>query len=480
MLRCLAELEGSIVIMKDMTKGSPFGLIIRFVIPLLLGNLLQQLYNIADAAIVGRFLGPGALAAVGATGSVQFLIIGFCLGACSGFCVPIAQRFGAGEHERMRRLLYNSVLLTAVIAAVATIFTVTFCNGIMRILSTPEDIWADTRSYILVIFLGIPFTLMYNLAAGVLRSVGDSRTPFLVLAVSTVSNIFLDIFCIAVLKWGCAGAAIATVASQALSGGLCVWVIIKKYEILHIRAKERRADRRTMRELLMIGVPMGLQFSITAIGSMVLQSANNGLGSVYTSTFTAVSRVKMFAMCPFDAVASGVATFCSQNYGAGNYKRIRTGYKLGIIMVTVYSIVCGVLLGFFGRTACMLFVSSKETQILDLAGTFFRIQAVSFWTLGLLNVSRITTQGLGFTGRATFSGAMEMIARIAVVFLFVPGYGFTGICLGDPMAWVLADLYIVPTTIFVLKKIKRDLSGHETQEHAAAANEQRAALAVSK
>lgn len=206
--------------MKDMTKGNPLGLILRFAIPLLLGNLLQQLYNVADAAIVGRFLGPKALAAVGATSSVQFLIIGFCIGSCSGFCVPIAQRFGARDPKEMRALLYNSYLLTAVIACAATIFCVLFRNGILRILSIPEDIWADTHSYILVIFIGIPFTLLYNLAAGILRAVGDSKTPFLILAVSTISNIILDVFCIACLRWGCAGAAIATVASQALSGVL--------------------------------------------------------------------------------------------------------------------------------------------------------------------------------------------------------------------------------------------------------------------
>ncbi len=460
--------------MKDMTKGSPFGLIIRFVIPMLLGNLLQQLYNVADASIVGRFLGPQALAAVGATASVQFLILGFCLGACSGFCVPIAQRFGAGDHERMRRLLYNSILLTAMIALTATVFCAVFCNGILRILSVPDDIWSDTYAYILVIFLGIPFTLLYNLAAGVLRSVGDSRTPFLVLAVSTVSNVILDIFCIAVLKWGCAGAAIATIVSQAFSGILCTWVIIKKYDILHIRAAERRADRRAMQQLLVIGVPMGLQFSITAIGSMVLQSANNGLGSMYASAFTAAARVKGFAMCPFDAIATGVATFCSQNYGAGNARRIRTGYRLGVLMAVVYGIVSGIFLATLGRTVCLLFLSAQETQILDAAQLYLREGGIFFWILGLLNVSRITVQGLGYTGRAFFSGVMEMIARIGLVALFVPTYGFTAICFADPAAWVAADLYIIPTCLFVLHKVERDLD--ERQLEAAAHSREAHAL----
>lgn len=445
--------------MKDMTKGNPLGLILRFAIPLLLGNLLQQLYNVADAAIVGRFLGPKALAAVGATSSVQFLIIGFCIGSCSGFCVPIAQRFGARDPKEMRALLYNSYLLTAVIACAATIFCVLFRNGILRILSIPEDIWADTHSYILVIFIGIPFTLLYNLAAGILRAVGDSKTPFLILAVSTISNIILDVFCIAYLRWGCAGAAIATVASQALSGVLCMWFIYKKYEMLHLRTEDRKASSSRMAKLLSIGLPMGLQFSITAIGSMVMQSANNGLGSTYASAFTAAARIKVFAMCPFDAVASAVATFCSQNYGASDYRRIRQGFRIGCVTAFSYGVLMGILLILFGRSACLLFLSPDEAEILDFARLYLRWNGYFFPILGLLNVCRITVQGLGRSGRAVFSGVMEMFARTGIVMALVPVHGFFAICLADPAAWVAADLYIIPTCLYVLHQVGRQLSG---------------------
>ena len=307
----------------------------------------------------------------------------------------------------------------------------------------------------------MPFSLMYNFSAGILRSVGDSRTPFLILAGSTVCNICLDVFCIAVLGWGCAGAAIATIASQAFSGILCTWFIYKKYDILHIRADERKADRRRMAELLYIGVPMGLQFSITAIGSMVMQSANNSLGSIYVSAFTAASRIKMFAMCPFDAVASGVATFCSQNYGGGDYKRIRDGYKIGCLMVIIYGVISGAFLILGGRTACRIFLSAGETQILNAAQRYLVLNGYHFWILGLLNVSRITVQGLGFSGRAMFSGVMEMFARIGVVLLLVPATGFGAICRADPAAWIAADLYIIPTCLYVLQKVERELS-HRT------------------
>ena len=438
--------------MKDMTTGRPFTLILRFALPLLLGNILQQLYNVADAAIVGRFLGPKALAAVGATGSVQFLILGFCIGCCTGFCIPLSQSFGAKDERHLRVLLFNSILLTIFLAVLVTSTCVLLCPQILRLLSTPADIWDDTYIYIFVIFLGIPFTLLYNLAAGILRSVGDSRTPFVFLAVSTALNIGLDYFCIAILGWGCAGAAIATIASQALSGILCAAVIIRRYEVLHIREDERRVDREGLASLLMMGVPMGMQFSITAIGSMVLQSANNSLGSLYASAFTAAMRIKMFAMCPFDAVGSAVTTFCSQNYGAGRYSRIREGYRLGAWVNAIYGLMVGVCLIFFGRSLCLIFLPAKEASILDAAARLLSRGGCFFWVLGILNVTRPTVQGLGYSGRVVLCGVMEMIARIGVVAFLMPRYGFGAICLADPAAWIAADLYIIPTCMYIMRK----------------------------
>jgi putative MATE family efflux protein len=445
--------------MKDMTKGSPLKLILLFALPMLLGNLLQQLYNIADAAIVGRFLGAKALAAVGATSSVQFLILGFCIGSCTGFCVPIARQFGAKNYEYLRSLLYNSILLAAGIAVVMTGACTLLTGMILRMLSTPADIWQDTYAYIFVIFAGIPFTLLYNLSAGILRAVGDSRTPFLILAVSAVTNIILDVFCITVLHWGCAGAAIATVASQAFSGLLCTWYIIRKYDVLRLRKEDRRVSAKRIHELILMGIPMGLQFSITAIGSMVMQSANNALGSLYASAFTAGARIKMFAMCPFDALATGVATFCSQNYGAGDYERIRSGYRIGTIVALVYGAISGAFLIFGGRFACLLFLSASETEILDAAARYLRQMGYFYWILGLLNVNRIVVQGLGRSGRAIFSGVMEMFARIAIVVFLVPRLQFGAICLADPAAWLAGDIYIIPTCLLVLSKVKAELSG---------------------
>ena len=439
--------------MKDMTSGNPLKLIIRFALPLLLGNLLQQLYNVADAAIVGHYLGSNALAAVGVTSSVQFLIFGFCIGSCTGFCVPIAQKFGAKDYKRMRSLVYNSILLTILLSVIITAACVILTPAILKFLSTPADIWEDSYIYIIIMFSGIPFTLLYNLSASILRAMGNSRTPFLFLSISTVTNIFLDYYCVAILNWGCAGAAAATVASQAFSGILCAYVLLKKYEILHMMANEKKADRKEMKQLLLMGIPMGLQFSITAIGSMVMQSSNNALGSLYVSAFTAASRIKMFAMCPFDAIATGVATFCSQNYGAGKIARIRKGYHIGTIISVIYGLFAGSLLIIFGKASCLIFLSSTEDTILSAAGLFLNRSGFFFWVLGLLNLNRTAVQGLGYSGRAMISGVMEMIARISVVVLFVPAFGFEAICLADPAAWIAADFYIIPTCLYVLSKL---------------------------
>ena len=445
----------------SMVKGSPLKLMLRFALPLLIGNLLQQTYNIIDAAIVGQILGASALASVGASSSVQFLVLGFCMGSCAGFGVPIAKYFGAGDQKKMRDCVFNGAVLTAAIAVILTTACALLCHFILHILSVPADIYTGAYQYLIVIFLGIPFTLMYNYLSSVLRSVGDSRTPFLFLAFSACLNIILDLFCIAVLHWGCMGAAIATVTAQAVSGILCLVFITKKMPLLHLEQENRKCCGDVEKELLLMGLPTGLQFSITAIGSMVMQSANNGLGSMYATAFTAAARIKMFAMCPFDAIATAVATFCGQNYGAGRADRVETGFHVGTVTAVIYGAVSGAALVLFGRTACLIFLSASEVEILDAAALYLRTLGYFYWVLGLLNVSRITVQGLGYSGRAVFSGVMEMIARSVVALFFVPHFGFTGISAADPTAWIAATLYILPMCLLTIRKVKQELSSRE-------------------
>ena len=437
----------------SMTQGNPLKVMLQFAFPLLIGNLLQQTYNIIDAAIVGQSLGAQALASVGASTSVQFLVLGFCMGSCTGFGIPVAKYFGAGDLKHMKNIIFNGAVLTAVIAVIITVLCTLLCPWILQVLSVQSDIYANAYSYLMIIFLGLPFTLLYNYLSSILRAVGDSRTPFLFLAFSAVLNIFLDLFFILVADWGCAGAAFATIAAQAISGILCLIVIIRRMEVLWLSKENRVVRGDSITELLQMGLPTGLQFSITAIGSMVMQSANNGLGGDYVSAFTAGAKLKQFTMCPFDAIATSVSVFCSQNYGAGKIDRIHKGLRQGIAVGVGYGLFAGLILIFAGRPLSMIFVSKDASGVLDASAKYLRCMGYFYWSLGILNVTRMVTQGLGHSGRAFFSGVMEMIARTIVSLGFVETFGYTAICFADQTAWIAACCYIAPTYLYCLKKI---------------------------
>ena len=436
-----------------MTQGNPLKVMLQFAFPLLIGNLLQQTYNIIDAAIVGQSLGAQALASVGASTSVQFLVLGFCMGSCTGFGIPVAKYFGAGDLKHMKNIIFNGAVLTAVIAVIITVLCTLLCPWILQVLSVQSDIYANAYSYLMIIFLGLPFTLLYNYLSSILRAVGDSRTPFLFLAFSAVLNIFLDLFFILVAGWGCAGAAFATIAAQAISGILCLIVIIRRMEVLWLSKENRVVRGDSITELLQMGLPTGLQFSITAIGSMVMQSANNGLGGDYVSAFTAGAKLKQFTMCPVDAIATSVSVFCSQNYGAGKIDRIHKGLRQGIAVGVGYGLFAGLILIFAGRPLSMIFVSKDASGVLDASAKYLRCMGYFYWSLGILNVTRMVTQGLGHSGRAFFSGVMEMIARTIVSLGFVEAFGYTAICFADQTAWIAACCYIAPTCLYCLKKI---------------------------
>ena len=442
---------------KSMTEGKPLKLILQFAFPLLLGNLFQQTYNIIDAAIVGRVLGANALASVGATSSVQFLILGFCIGCMAGFAVPVAQRFGAGNYHSMRRYIFMSGVLTLGLMAVLSTGCSLLTHQILHLLHTPAAIYDGAYEYILVLFMGMPFTLAYNLLSSILRAVGDSKMPFIFLVIATVVNIVLDLFFIIVLGLGCMGAALATIIAQAVSVVCCLLFIHFRYEMLIPRKEDRYWSWNRAGNLLYIGVPMGLQFSITAIGSMMLQAANNGLGEVYVSAFTAATRIKQFSMSPFDALATGVSTFASQNYGAGKYKRIEKGIHHGVLVGMAYGLFIGVVLFFFGRDLSMIFIKSEEVAVLDAAGYYLRCTSYFWWSLGILNVTRLAIQGLGYSNLAIFSGVTELIVRAVISLFLVPLFAFTAVSFADPMAWVFGALYCgIICTMIVQRILKKD------------------------
>ncbi len=440
---------------KEMTSGAAMPLILRFTLPLLLGNMLQQTYSLVDAAIVGKVLGINALASVGASSSVIFLILGFCNGCGAGFSIPVAQKFGARDYGTMRSLVSTALKVTVVLSVLLAVVTGVFCMDILRMMRTPDSILDGAYIYLLITFIGIPCTFFYNLLSCIIRALGDSRTPFLFLLFSTVLNIVLDLLCIMVLHMGVAGAAVATVFSQGLSAVLCYVYMYRAFDILKGSPAERRFSGRLARTLLYIGVPMGLQFSITAIGSMMLQSSNNALGTACVAAFTAGMRLKMFLMCPLDSLGIAMATYCGQNYGAGKPRRIWEGVRASIVLMLVYSVAVFLLLLPGARYAAMLFVSPSETEILDKTALFIHVESAFFPLLGLLCILRNSIQGTGRTGLAMFSGLSEMVARILVSLLVVPAFGYIGVCFGDPTAWVFACLFLTPTFTVLYRRLVR-------------------------
>lgn len=440
---------------KDMTTGSPMKLILGFSIPMLMGLLFQQLYNLVDTMIVGKLLGVQALAAVGATSSLNFLIIGFCLGVCSGFAIPVAQKFGAGDYVGLRKYVANGVWLSILFSVVMTALTVIFCKPILKIMQTPDDIFQGAYEYIVIIFIGIPVTYLYNMCSSLIRAVGDSKTPVYFLAIASILNIVLDVVLIVNFNMGVAGAAVATVISQGVSGVFCLLFIIKKFDILKPRKEERAWNGQYAAALCNMGVPMGLQFSITAIGSVILQSAVNTLGSSSVAAMTAGSKIGMLFTCPFDALGSTMATYAGQNTGAGRMDRIGEGIKASIFMGSVYSIIALILTYLFSNQIALLFVDQAETAIMSDIRMFLIGNGLFYIPLTLVNTIRYLIQGMGFSKFALLAGVFEMIARAVAGFMLVPKFGFIAACLASPLAWIMADIFLVPAYFYAVKKMSK-------------------------
>ena len=438
---------------KDMTNGSPSKHILGFAVPMLFGMLFQQFYNLVDTIIVGKTLGVEALAGVGATGSINFMIIGFCMGVCNGFVIPVAQCFGAKKPADLRKYVFNGYICSIVFAIVLTLASVIFCRRILIIMNTPADIIDHAYNYIVVIFIGIPTVFLYNMVSGVIRSLGDSKTPVVFLVLSSIINVVLDFFLILVCKMGVAGAGWATVTSQLISGLTCLIYMYKKYDILKGDKSERVLDRRFITNLCMNGVPMGLQYSITAIGSTILQAAVNTLGSTYVAAMTAGSKMFNFTCCPFDALGSTMATYAGQNVGAAKIKRLGQGVRSAMIIGSIYSVLSLVALYFTTDYIALLFVNASETTIIALTRQFILASACFYIPLTGVNVVRFCIQGMGFSVFAISAGILEMIGRAFAAIILIPNIGFIGACLASPIAWIAADAFLFPAFIHCAKKL---------------------------
>lgn len=441
---------------KDMTVGAPLPIILSFMLPLLLGLLFQQFYSMVDTVVVGNFLGMEALAGVGSTGSINFLVLGLCNGVCAGFAIPVAQKFGEKDTQGLRNFVGNMIWLGGLIALIVTLITTVGCEEILVAMDTPEDTFRYAYDYIFLIFLGIPATMLYNLLSGILRSLGDSRTPLLFLIFSSLLNVALDVLCVVTLRMGVAGAGWATLLSQLVSGLLCLVYMAKKFPVLHLEKGNLRVQGYYVRRLLIMGLPMGLQYSITAIGSILLQTAVNGLGSAVMAAVASGSKVSALFATPFDAMGTMAATYAGQNLGAGKLDRVRTGVRECAVLGCVYSLVALAALYFLGGNMAGLFLNGSDAasagKILPLAHRMLTVWGIFYIALMFVNLVRFTIQGLGYSNLAVLSGVFEMIARGGVAVGLVPLVGFDAVCIASPAAWVLADCFLIPAYLVCLKK----------------------------
>lgn len=424
---------------RDMTTGKPVKIILNFTIPIFIGNVFQQFYSMADTIIVGKFVGNTALAAVGACGTLSFLILGFLIGMTAGFTVVTAQHYGAGNKRAMRQSAASAAVLSAIVSVVLTVLSMVFMRNILHLMNTPSDMFAQAYDYIMVICGGIVAQVAYNLLAGILRAIGDSRRPLYFLILAALLNIILDLVFIIVFGMGAAGAAYATVISQGISGILCLLYIIKKVPELRLSREDFRINWDLMKWQMKIGFPMAFQYSITAIGTIVVQSALNVLGSIAVAGYSAAVKIEQIVTQAYIALGTAMSTYCAQNVGAGKIGRIRKGFVCASWMSEVYAVLTGILVFFWGKYMTVLFVSENVSEIMSYVDICLKCVAVSFVFLAVVNVYRNGIQGMGYGLLPMTAGIAELAGRCMAV-LAASHYGsYMGICLASPAAWVLAS-----------------------------------------
>jgi putative MATE family efflux protein len=423
--------------------------------PVLLGNLFQQFYSIADIVIVGKFLGVQALASVGSTGALSFLVIGFVIGVSSGFGIPVANFFGSGDMPAVRKCIFNILIASAALTAVITVLTASFTGALLEAMNTPEDIYEGAYTYIRIIFLYLGGIMLYNVLASIARAVGDSKTPLYFLIMSSVLNIGMDLLFIAAFKMGIAGAALATAFSQLISGILCLIYMYVNFKELRPRKENCALDMRLVRHLLYMGLPMALQFSITAIGSVILQSAVNSFGSLAVAAITAGSKVQMMLAQPMEALGASIAMYVSQNIGAKRLDRVRSGIKSSLFMAVSFSMVSCFIANAWGRTISLLFISPDQVEILLGVKQYLFAVSIFFWALGVLLLLRNAIQGLGYALPAMMAGVFELAARTLMAFISVRWFGFQAVVFSNSAAWIFACLILIPLYLKIMGKMKK-------------------------
>ena len=442
--------------MKELTQGSPIKLIIFFTIPLLIGNVFQQLYATVDMIIVGQTLGTNALAAVGATGSINFLLVGFAVGLTSGLSIVTAQRFGARDEKGVKTSFATSILLSGIVTIVLTILSILLVRPMLELMQTPAQIIDQSQQFITVILAGIFCTVSFNLLSNVIRALGDAKTPLVFLIIATLINIGLDFFFILFLNMGVAGAGLATILAQLIASILCLIYIYRKIPLLQISKKDfafiTKEDLKTHARL---AFPMAFQSSIIAIGAIVLQIAINTLGTDAVAANTAASRIDQFAILPTMSFGVTMATFAAQNLGAKKYDRIIKAIKQGLMLSISFSIFIGAIVIIFGQVLARMFVSASEFRVLELVQTYFNINASMYWVLAILFILRFTLQGLGQAAVPTIAGVMELIMRVVAAIFLTQLFGYSGAVSANPLAWIGSVSVLAYSSIKAMKQLRK-------------------------
>ena len=419
---------------KELTHGSPARLIFFFSLPLLCGNAFQQIYSMVDTIIVGRTLGVGALAGVGATGSILFLILGFVIGMATGFSIICAQRFGARDRLGLRRSFLASLILCAFIAVVMTAGGVAAARPILVLMNTPADILGDAVSYLEITMWGV--ALLFNILSSTITALGDSRSPLFFLIIACTLNIFLDLLFILSFGMGVGGAALATVLSQGISALLCAGFIVFKVPWLHFTSGDFRHLGRALNwRLLRTGLPMGFQTSVIAIGVIIIQAALNTLGTEAVAAFTSALRINSMGVMPLMSFGLAMATYTGQNLGAGRPDRILLGVRHGCYLALAYSCVAAAIAFLAGEPLMRVFVGQGQENVVGMGSLYLRVQGTMYWVLGLLFIFRNTLQGLGNSLVPTIAGIGELVMRFIAAFFVIPAIGIMGVCISSPMAW---------------------------------------------
>ena len=439
----------------DLTVGSPWKVLVRFSVPVFFGLLFQQVYSLVDYIIIGQFLGANALGGIGATSSMDFLVMQSCIGFCMGFGVPMANAFGAKDPARFRKLIGNSIWLVGMISAVVMAVVITFCREILLVLRTPTENFMYSYDYIIVIFWGIPFTMLYNLTANIIRAAGDSKTPVVFLTASSVVNIGLDLLLVAVFDCGVRGAALATIFSQLFSGVLCLIHIRRKLPMLRISRRELRFEPATAGHLMMNGLPMAVQYAVTAVGMISMTWATNTLGADIVNVVAISNKSRRFLIVPYDMLCTTIATYAGQNTGARAPARIHRGVWDAVLLSVPFLIFDIAVTYFFSGELVAMFVRDPTPELLRLGHENLFYGSFGFVSLVFVNTFRSAIQGMGYSNIAIGAGLSEMVARVLCAFFLVPAIGFPAVYLAPILGWILADIFLLPTFYICYGKLKK-------------------------